>query len=37
MRYFNGCVFVIGLKKKNNESDIPINEQLHHIQVEGLI
>jgi len=37
MRYFNGCVFVASLKKKNNESDIPTNEQLRHIQVEGLI
>ncbi len=37
MRYFNGCVFAAGLKKKNNEPDTPTNEELRHIQVEGLI
>lgn len=37
MRYFNGCVFAAGLKKKNNELDAPTNEELRHIQVEGLI
>ncbi len=37
MRYFNGCVFAAGLKKKNNESDTSINEELHYVQVEGLI
>jgi len=37
MRYFNGCVFTAGLKKKNNELNTLTNEQLRHIQVEGLI
>ncbi|CAB4441893.1 unnamed protein product [Rhizophagus irregularis] len=37
MRYYNGCVFAAGLKKKNNEPDIPTNKELRHIQVEGLI
>ncbi|RIA83832.1 hypothetical protein C1645_833199 [Glomus cerebriforme] len=37
MRYFNGCVFAVGLKKKNNEPDTPTNEELRHIQVKGLI
>ena len=37
MRYFNGCVYAAGLKKKNNELDTPTNEELRYIQVEGLI
>jgi len=37
MRYFNGCVFAAGLKKKNNESDAPTNDELRYVQVEGLI
>ncbi len=37
MRYFNGCIFVASLKKKNNKSNVPTNEQFYHIQVEGLI
>ncbi|CAG8687197.1 8077_t:CDS:10, partial [Funneliformis caledonium] len=37
MRYFNGCVFAAGLKKKNNKLDVPTNEELRYIQVEGLI
>ncbi|RIA82973.1 hypothetical protein C1645_834488 [Glomus cerebriforme] len=35
-RYFYGCVFAAGLKKKNNKLDALINEELRHIQVEGL-
>ncbi|EXX53255.1 Sgs1p [Rhizophagus irregularis DAOM 197198w] len=37
MRYFNGCVFAAGLRKSNNESNTPTNEELRYIQVEGLI
>ncbi len=37
MRYFNGCVFATGLKKKNNKSNTPTNEELRYVQVEELI
>ncbi|CAB4410951.1 unnamed protein product [Rhizophagus irregularis] len=37
MRYFNRCVFAAGLRKSNNESNTPTNEELRYIQVEGLI
>ncbi|RIA85471.1 hypothetical protein C1645_830748 [Glomus cerebriforme] len=36
MRYFYGCVFAAGLKKKNNELDALTNEELCYIQVEEL-
>ncbi|EXX79741.1 hypothetical protein RirG_002710 [Rhizophagus irregularis DAOM 197198w] len=37
MRYFNGCVFTAGLRKKNDDPNTPTNEELRYIQVEGLI
>ena len=37
MRYFNGCVFAAGLRKTNNESDVPTDQELRYTQVEGLI
>lgn len=37
MRYFNSCIFSAGLRKKNNQDDVPTEEETRHIQVEGLI
>ncbi|UZN99576.1 uncharacterized protein OCT59_000843 [Rhizophagus irregularis] len=35
MRYFNGCVFTAGLRKKNDDPNTPTNEELRYIQVEA--
>jgi hypothetical protein len=37
MRYFNSCVFTAGLRKKNDQGDVPTEEETRYVQVEGLI
>jgi hypothetical protein len=37
MRYFNSCIFSAGLRKKNNQDNVPTEEETRYVQVEGLI
>ncbi|CAB4405053.1 unnamed protein product [Rhizophagus irregularis] len=37
IRYFNSCIFSAGLRKKNNQDNVPTEEETQYVQVEGLI
>ena len=37
MQYFNGCVYTAGTRKADKEVDAPSEDELKHVQVEGLV
>ena len=37
MQYFNGCVYTAGARKADKEIDTPSEDELKHVQVEGLV